>query len=335
MSKKILRVGFIGAGSIGSLFGGYIANIKSDMYSIEVIFFCMKDHARVINKKGLKLFRNQEVKIIKNIMAFENEKQIEEKIEKDLDFKFDFLFLTTKAYDIKTALIQYKKIVNASRYIVILQNGIGNEDVVIQYSDKIKIIRAVTTNGALLDKPGQVFHTGEGITKIGFPYLNETDIKTEEMKRAKTYLQLLGNVLNLAGFATILVDDMIMESWEKALVNIGINAIAALTRLTNGELLKVKGLEYYIGQIINEAIKVAELKKIMLPSKDYVSIAYDVLTKTANNKNSMLQDILNNNPTEINFLNGKILKDATDLGIKVPYNEFLTYLIKSLEKSES
>ena len=295
----------------------------------------MKDHARVINKKGLKLYRNQEVKLIKSIKAFENETQIEEKIEKDLDFKFDFLFLTTKAYDIKTALIQYKKIVNASRYIVILQNGIGNEDVVIQYSDKIKVIRAVTTNGALLDKPGQVFHTGEGMTKIGFPYLNETDIKTEELKRAKTYLQLLGNVLNLAGFETNIVEDMIMESWEKALVNIGINAIAALTRLTNGELLKVKGLEYYIGQIINEAIKVAELKKIMLPSKDYVSIAYDVLTKTANNKNSMLQDILNNNPTEIDFLNGKILKDATDLGIKVPYNEFLTYLIKSLEKSGS
>ena len=335
MSKKSLRIGFIGAGSIGSLFGGYIANIKSDIYSIEVIFFCMKDHATMINKKGLKLYRNQEVKLIKSIKAFENEKQIEEKIEKDLHFKFDFLFFTTKAYDIKTALIQYKKIVNASRYVVILQNGIGNEDVAIQYSDKTKIIRAVTTSGALLDKPGQVLHTGVGVTKIGFPYLNEPGIKAEELEGVTSYLQLLGNVLNLAGFETIIVEDMIMESWEKALVNIGINAIAALTRLTNGELLRVKGLEYYIGQIINEAIKVAELKKIMLPSKDYVSIAYDVLTKTANNKNSMLQDILNNNPTEIDFLNGRILKDATDLGIKVPYNEFLTYLIKSLEKSGS
>ncbi|MFX1569819.1 MAG: ketopantoate reductase family protein [Promethearchaeota archaeon] len=335
MSKKFLRIGFIGAGSIGSLFGGYIANIKSDIYLMEVIFFCRKDHATMINKKGLKLYRNQEVKIVKNIKAFENEKQIEEKLEKDLDFKFDFLFLTIKAYDMKAALIQYQKIVNISRYIVILQNGIGNEDVVIQYSDRTKIIRAVTTNGALLDKPGQVHHTGEGITKIGFPYLKETDIEAEELERVKSYLQLLKNVLNSAGFETILVDDMIMESWEKALVNIGINAIAALTRLTNGELLEVKGLEYCIGKLINEAIKVAELKKIILPSKDYVSIAYDVLTKTANNKNSMLQDILNNNPTEIDFLNGKILKDAQDLGFEVPYNEFLTYLIKSLEKSEA
>ena len=286
MSKKLLRIGFIGAGSIGSLFGGYIANIKSDIYSMEVIFFCKRDHATMINKKGLKLCRNQEVKIVKNIKGFESEKQIEEKLEKDLDFKFDFLFLTTKTYDMKAALIQYKKIVNASNYIVILQNGIGNEDVVMQHSDRTKIIRAVTTNGALLDEPGQVLHTGEGITKIGFPYLNEIDIKAEELKHVKSYLQLLRNILDSAGFETILVEDMILESWEKALVNIGINAIAALTRLTNGELLKVKGLEYYVGQLIKEAIKVAELKKIMLTSKDYVSITYDVLTKTANNNSN-------------------------------------------------
>jgi 2-dehydropantoate 2-reductase len=335
VSKKILRIGFIGAGSIGSLFGGYIADIKSDVYPIKVHFFCIKEHATVINEKGLKLFRNREVKIIKNIKAFENEKKVEEKLKQETDFKFNYLFLTTKAYDIKTALNQYKKIINASNYVVILQNGIGNEDKVIQFTDKEKVIRAVTTNGALLDKPGQVHHTGEGITKIGFPFINEINSKAEEFDRAKTDLQLLGNMLESAGFETIIVEDMIMESWEKALVNIGINAIAALTRLTNGELLKVKGLKHFVGQAINEAINVAKLKNIILPNKDFVSIAYDVLTKTANNKNSMLQDILNNNPTEIDFLNGKILKDATDLGIIVPINEFLTYLVKSLEKSEN
>ncbi len=333
MSKKPLRIGFIGAGSIGSLFGGYLASIKSDIYSIEVIFFCMEDHATIINEIGLKIFRNQEIEPIKNIKAFENEKLIEEKLEKDPDFEFDFLFLTTKTYDIKNAMIQYEKIIKASKYIVILQNGIGNEDILIQYFEKIKIIRALTTNGALLEKPGHVHHTGEGITKIGYPYLNKTNAKANEVDSDKSNLHVLGEVLNLAGFETIIVEDIVMESWEKALVNIGINAIAALTRLTNGELLKIEGLEYHIGQAINEALKVAELMDIILPSKDYVSIAYDVLTKTANNQNSMLQDILNHNPTEIDFLNGKILKIATDFRIKVPFNEFLTYLVKGLEKS--
>lgn len=333
LNKISLRIGFIGAGSIGSLFGGYLADTKSDIYSIEVIFFCMKDHSYVINKKGLKVYRNQKIDVIKNIRAYENEKLIEDKLEQDLNFEFDFIFLTTKTYDIKTAILQYKKIIKASKNLVILQNGIGNEDIVINYCNKRKIIRAVTTNGALLEKPGHLIHTGQGLTKIGFPFLKELNLKESELDRAKSNLILLRDILNLADLETIIVEDIIKESWEKALVNIGINAFGALTRLTNGELLEIEGLKYFIEQTINEAIKVAEMKNIILSKKDYVSITYDILKKTANNKNSMLQDILNRKATEINFLNGRILRNAENLGIKVPYNELLTYLIRGLEGS--
>ncbi len=333
LNERRLRIGFIGAGSIGSLFGGYLADIKSNIYSIEIIFFCMKEHANVVNKKGLNVYRNQKINVIKNIKAYENEKSIEEKLERDLNFEFDFVFLTTKAYDIKTAIHQYNRIIKASKYLVILQNGIGNEDIVIEYWNKAKIIRAVTTNGALLEKPGHLIHTGRGITKIGFPFLRELNLEESELDQANSYLLLLRDILTLADLETIIVEDIIKESWEKALVNIGINAIGALTRLTNGELLEIEGLKYFIEQAISEAIKVAEMKNIILSKKDYLSITYDVLNKTANNKNSMLQDILNRKPTEINFLNGRILRNAENLGIKVPYNELLTYLIRGLEDS--
>ncbi|MFX0155206.1 MAG: 2-dehydropantoate 2-reductase, partial [Candidatus Hodarchaeota archaeon] len=188
MNKRRVRIGFIGAGSIGSLFGGYLADNKSDIYSIEIIFFCMENHANVINKEGLKLYRNQEIRTVKNIKAYENEKLIEEKIDHDSNFKFDFVFLTTKAYDIESAIFQYKKILNASKYIVILQNGIGNEDLAVKYCKKTKIIRAVTTNGALLDKPGHLIHTGKGMTKIGFPFLKDNNLKVTEVEQAKSVL---------------------------------------------------------------------------------------------------------------------------------------------------
>ena len=333
MNKRSVRVGFIGAGSIGSLFGGYLADIKSDIYSIEVIFFCMKNHANVIKKKGLKVYRDQKVNVIKNIRAFENEESIEDILVKDMSFEFDFIFLTTKTYDIKTAILQYNKIIKASNYLVILQNGIGNEDIVVEYCNRANIIRAVTTNGALLEKPGHLIHTGQGITKIGFPFLMELNLEERELDQAKSFLMLLRDILNLANLETIIVEDIIKECWEKALVNIGINAIGALTRLTNGELLKIEELRYFIEQAINEAMKVAEMKNIILSKKDYVSITYGVLKKTANNKNSMLQDVLNRRTTEIDFLNGRILSYAENLGIKVPINELLTYLIRGLGDS--
>ena len=333
MTKHNLRIGFIGAGSIGSLFGGYLANIQSDIYSIEVIFFNTKPFVDALNRRGLKLYKNQDTLLIKNIIAYESEKPLEKIIKKDPSFKFDFIFLTTKAYDNENALLQYKNLINVSNYLVILQNGIGNEDIAKQLYNKAKIIRAVTSNGALLNKPGHLYHTGEGVTKIGFPFLNALNLKPKLLAQAELDLNLLKDILNLAGLETIIVKDIITECWEKVFVNIGINAVGALARLPNGKLLENEGLKYLIEQAIKEAVKISKMKGIKLPEKDYISIAYDVVEKTADNKNSMLQDILNRKVTEIDFLNGRILRYAVQLGVLVPVNESLTYLIKGLENS--
>jgi len=335
LTKRNLKIGFIGAGSIGSLFGGYLADIKSDFYSIEVIFFCIKPHADEVNAKGLKIYRNQQLRVIKNIRAYENEKIFNGKMGKDASFGFDFIFLTTKVYDSERTVRQYKKLIDLSKWLVILQNGIGNEDIVIPYCEKSKIIRVVTSAGAFLDKPGHVIHTGEGITKVGFPFPYELDMKHDVIEQGKLEIQLLKDLLNLAGLETIVVEDIIGECWEKVLVNIGINALGALTRLPNGKLLENEGLRYIMGESIKEAIRVAEMKNIKFSKRDYVAIAYEVAEKTAENKNSMLQDILNNKPTEIDLMNGRIVKFAKELGIKVPYNESLTFLIRGLEDSMS
>jgi 2-dehydropantoate 2-reductase len=333
LTRKSLKIGFIGAGSIGSLFGGYLADLKSEQYSIEVIFFCIKSHADEVNQQGLKLYKDDQIRIIKNIKAYENEKDFKANIIKDSSFGFDFIFLTTKAYDSKEAVRQYKDLIDLSNWLVILQNGIGNEDIVIPYCNKAKILRVVTTGGAFLDKPGRVIHTGEGITKIGFPFLNELNSKPQKLAKAKADLSVLNEILNLAGLETIIVEDIISECWEKVLVNIGINPLGALTRLPNGMLLEIEELKYIMGEAIKEAIQIAEKKNIKLSNRDYVAIAHDVAEKTAENKNSMLQDILNKKPTEIEFMNGRILKYAKELGIKVPFNESLTLLIRGLEHS--
>ncbi len=328
MNKNKLRIGFIGAGSIGSLFGGYIAGIKSDKYSIEVIFFCGKAHAEAINKNGLKIYKKQEVQEIKSIRAFVDEKYYEKKLRKDSSSGFNFLFLTTKAYGIETAMLQYRKLIEGTKWLIILQNGIGNEDIAIKYCSKSELIRAVTTNGALLKDPGEIIHTGEGITKIGFPFREESKKKAEVSD-----LELLRDLLNSAGLETIIADDIVKESWEKILINIGINAIGALTRLSNGKLVKYDNLKYLMSEAIKEAIKVAKMKNIKLPEKNYILQTFEVAKKTAENKNSMLQDILNRKITEIDFINGRILKYAQELGFEVPINKFLTYLIKGIERS--
>ena len=228
----------------------------------------------------------------------------------------------------------YKNLINNARRVIILQNGIGNEEIVKKFCLKTKIMRMVTSNGALLSEPGKIIHTGSGITKLGFPFVNDDKVEEKELKKINSDLLVLKEILNSAGLHTIISNNIIRESWEKIMINIGINAIGALTRLTNGELLKSDRLKKLMGGAVEEALMIAKMKKIDLPEKDYVNLMYQVALDTSGNKNSMLQDILQGKLTEIDFLNGKIVSYAKKLNIEVPINEVLISLIKGLEFSQ-
>ena len=320
MSKKNIKIGIIGAGSIGSLFGGYLAAIKHDIYDVEVFLFGRKRHMNAIYKSGLIIEKEQQTITIKNMKTHET--------SENLSIIFDYLFITTKTYDLNNVLVQYQSLIDFCKYLVILQNGIGNELLVKQFCSEKKIIRAVTINGVFLDKPGHLIYSGEGLTKIGFPFK-----KQKKTQQQSSDLHLLKDLLDTASLNTIIVDDIIKECWEKAFINIGINAFGALTRLKNGELLEINGLKELMAEAINESLLVAKQKGIQLSEKDYISITYEIAKKTAENKNSMLQDILKGKNTEIDFLNGIIVEQAKELGISVPINELLTKLIKGLERS--
>lgn len=333
LENKPIKIALIGAGSIGSLFGGYLASVDSGKHDTEVVLFCRKDHAHAVKKNGLILHDESSTIKIKNIKVFENIKQFQEQSGASTDKIFNFLFLTTKTYDIESALTEYKELVDLCGKLVILQNGIGNEDLAKLWCSEKKIFRIVTTNGALIDNPGHVVHTGKGITKLGHPFLKDISLKGDEIREIYEDLTLLSELLNSAGLETILVEDIIKECWEKILINVGINALGALTRLNNGKLLMIVGLKSLMGKIVQEAEQVAKLKNIKLSDKNFVSLTWNVAEKTAENKNSMLQDVLKGKKTEIDFINGKIVSIARALGVKAPLNELLTYLIKGLELS--
>lgn len=328
MNKDRIKIAFIGAGSIGSLFGGCLANISSKKYKLDIVFFGRKSHMDAINENGLTIQTKTEQFIVNNITGYTNP---QEYLNDNSNLSLDFLFLTTKAYDIKKALEEYSEIIGLTDYLVILQNGIGNKDIVKQFISPSQIIRGITSNGALKSQPGNVKHTGKGFTRLGFPFLD--DFTQTQQEEAQITLKRLKKLFILAGFETENVKDIQRQCWEKIFVNIGINAFGALTRLKNGELLKVSELKDLIRDAINEAIQVAKFKGINLEKKDYVEICFDVARKTKNNINSMLQDILKGKKTEIDFINGRIVKYSEN-EIYVPINRTITTLIKGLEKSE-
>jgi 2-dehydropantoate 2-reductase len=329
LKEKEVRIGFIGAGAIGSLFGGYLASANLENYKQSVIFFGRANHIDAINKKGLILQTDNDTLIINTIKAFENYSTYPSE-ESD---NFDYLFISTKAHSTLKAIKEYKDFVKVSKWVILLQNGIGNEAIAENEVGKEKLVRILTSHGALLKEPGYVVHTGVGFTKMGClsPEVNEKIKNQSNAKKLTLYnlKELMDNVM----IETEIVDDIIRHSWEKAFVNIGINALGAITRLKNGELLKLNSLNHYMRILVEEAVKVAKAYGYIFQKEKYVDLMFTVAKETADNENSMLQDIKRKKPTEIDFLNGKIVEIAEQLKIDVPFNRIMTDLIRSLEYS--
>ena len=335
MKDKKVRIGFIGAGAIGILFGGYLASANMENYKQSVIFFGRANHIDAINKKGLMLQTDNGTLIIDTIKAFNTYSSYKNTSPSEESDKFDYLFISTKAHGTLKAIKEYENVVKASNWVILLQNGIGNEAVVENEIEKEKLVRILTSHGALLKEPGYVVHTGVGFTKMGCfsPEVNEKSKNQSNAKKLTLYdlKELLDNVM----IETEIVDDIVRHSWEKAFVNIGINALGAITRLKNGELLRFNSLNHYMIILVEEAVKVAKAYGYIFQKDKYVDLMFTVAKETANNENSMLQDIKRKKPTEIDFLNGKIVEIADQLKMDVPFNRIVTDLVRSLEYSYS
>ena len=325
LPNKKIKIGIIGAGSIGSLFGGYLAYYKSEEFEHEITFFCRKSHCNAINVSGLTIENEKSIMRITGINAYENARSFLKKIKGNQQLFFDYIIISTKTTDLEKVLNEYNQIIKMSHYVVILQNGIGNEEIVARYCDKSKIIRIITSHGALLKKPGKILHTGEGFVKMGFPF----------NRNSQSELNFFCSYLTLSGLKTEAVNNIEEVTWEKAFVNIAINPLGALTRLNNGDIIKNDALMEIMRTLIKESLHISRKLGVKLPKKDYFELAKNVAIRTSDNINSMLQDILRSKPTEIDYLNGKIVESGKSLNLDTPINKIITVLIKGLENSNS
>jgi 2-dehydropantoate 2-reductase len=203
-----------------------------------------------------------------------------------------------------------------------LQNGIGNIEIIGEVAGSEKVIGGVTNLGATLLDIGKVRHAGKGETVIGRP-----DGKTS------VELRTIREILNKVGLETRISRDIKGLLWSKLIINVGINALTAITRLNNGRLIEFEGTRRILRDAVTEAIRVAKRKRIKLIYDDPLAKVEAVCEATAANVSSMLQDVLRKRRTEIDFINGVIVRQGQELGIPTPVNSLLVNLVKTIEAS--
>ncbi|MHA1342039.1 MAG: ketopantoate reductase family protein [Promethearchaeota archaeon] len=342
-----MEIIILGMGAIGSLFGVKLFKAENSIYGL-----CRGEHYNKIKEEGL-VFEDLEGKkeIIKcntRFNVFQNKTELL-KIISNLE-SIDWILITSKAYSLENLVQEYKEIIEKIKNVLVIQNGVGNEEIILKWLDKehfsINLYRGTTTNGAYMVSPGHIRHTGKGVIKIGFPKINipnkillEKDNinKINEITKEKEReIRPLIEQLNKASIKTEFIADIDLVLWEKIFINVGINAIASIYNIRNGDLLKDEKYKEMMKEAIKEAWDVAKGIGIMIDKEPqyYIDLTFEVAQKTAKNKNSMLQDLMKGRLTEIDFINGYIVECGKNLKIKTPMNEFLTQEIKKLEKTK-
>jgi 2-dehydropantoate 2-reductase len=304
-----MRIVIIGPGAMGCLFAAFLSKSKEEVWLLDK----RKDRASLIKEQGV---------VVEGVSG--NWKAAV-KISTDAKEigKVDLVIVATKSYDTKEALTQAKPLIGERTQVLTLQNGIGNIEIISEVlgSDE-NIIAGVTNLGATLIKPGHTRLAGKGESIIG-----RLDGKLPVEMRA------VRELFNKTGLEAKFSRDIKSLLWSKLIINTGINALTAITRLNNAKLLDYEGTRKIMRESVVEAVKIAKRKRIKLVYDDPLAKVEAVCEATSTNVSSMLQDVLKKKRTEIDFINGVIVRLGQEMEISVFTNIMLVDLVKTIESS--
>ncbi len=235
----------------------------------------------------------------------------------------DVVLVLVKTYQTSTVIDSLKYLCGKKTAVITLQNGIGSANILETVVPKSNLILGVTMHGANRIEENTAIHAGRGRTFLGM-----VNSYSEPLETAVEF----ANLLNRCGFETDFVKDIYPIIWKKLLVNVGINALTALTELRNGQILQYPNLIKIQEMAIREAYHVMRKKGIDvgLDLKGVSDLVRKVSMDTAENISSMLQDRIKKKKTEIDFINGAIVRFGRELGMETPVNETLYALVDFL-----
>jgi len=301
-----MRIVIIGAGAMGSIFGAMLSS-ASDVVLVDLL----KNHINAITETGLTIEGTDGSRRIFRLHGTTD--------PATLAPTFDLAVIFTKSFDTPKAAITAKSLLKPTGVALTLQNGLGNLDDIIRVLGTERALVGVTSHGGTMIGPGHVRHAGEGPTYIAGASPDTRGI------------QAIVSAFRTAGIDTDRTDAPDTLIWGKLVINVGINALAAILRVPNGILATTPSCEILMAEAVNEAVAVARGLNITLPYDDPLAQVKAVCRKTAQNRASMLQDVLRGARTEVGVINRTIVDKGAALGVPTPCNRFLSEIIEALE----
>ncbi len=310
-----MKIAILGAGSLGCAFGGLLAEAGHQV----VLVNRNADFFETVNKEGLTLNDGGEAGIPRTVRLQAMQDVASQPVQVE---PFDLIIVLVKSKDTDAVVRSALPWVSENTVVMSLQNGLGHEDIIGAIVGKERVIAGKTYVGGLM--------TALGVVTMGTK--NKDTIIGELHGQTTPRVAAIGKAFNDAGLQTAVSDNIMGAMWDKILVNVATGAITGITRLVYGLMYQVPELEAMACAAVAEAMAVAKAKGIVL------SIAEP---KAAWNKAgrglpfefkaSMLQTLEKNSVTEIDYINGAVVREGKRLAIPTPVNETLVALIKGIE----
>ena len=302
-----MRLCVVGCGAVGSLFAANLASLDD----VEVWAYDLAEaHVSAINDRGLRLTGAGEVHATR-LRATSDAAELP---------ACDLGIVATKAMHTEEAIAATAHVF-ADGAVASVQNGVGNEEALAAHVGRV--IRGTTFPAGKILEPGVVQWDVRGDTTFG-PF-EPRPARTEEIER-------LADACTRAGMPAAAVADARGAQWRKVIFNAATNPIGALTGLTHGRVCERPDLRTLVSALVDEGKAVAAAQGIELDADPEELIDHAAKPDVAYaHKASMLQDVEAKRPTEVDYLNGGIVRFGREHGVPTPLNEAVVALIKGME----
>ncbi len=301
-----MRIAVVGAGAMGTMTGALLEEAGEEV----VLCSRNREHVATIKEEGLVLGEIAGERTV-SIEATDNIKDIG---------VADLIIVFVKSYDTETIASAARDIAAENTIVLTLQNGLGNVEILERAFGKGRVLAGTSDAAATVVEPGRVRHTANGNIYIG-----------EVEGKISPRVEKIVNLFKKAGFSAHATDNAVGSIWTKLLLNVAINPLGTILRSKCGKLIDNEPTKRVMRAAVEEGLGIVRAKEISLLYPDMVQAAYDLAEKNAESFNSMAQDFFKGKKTEIDSMNGAIVRPGEEVGVPTPVNRVLTDLVKAME----
>jgi 2-dehydropantoate 2-reductase len=295
-------IAVLGAGAVGCYFGGMLARAGAP-----VTLIGRARHIDVVRQKGL-CFESQKIRASIPVSASTDVADVRDA---------DLVLFSVKTVDTEQTARQLLPHLKRGAIVTSLQNGVDNVDRIRSVAG-IDAVSAVVYVAAEMTAPGCVRHTGRGDLIVGPP---------------SKVVEAVAGVFQRGAVPCLVSDNIQGALWMKLITNCAYNAVSALTRTRYGRIMQNAETRHVVMQAVEESIAVADAAGVRLPEGDARETVRTLGAEAmVNALSSTAQDIVRGKHTEIDSLNGYVVRRGRELGVATPINQALYALVKLLEE---